>query len=69
MKLAGIAGRAEPHSLFSDLLPPPQPGSRRRRREGIVPDALLERPAAADEADCREDTPRGGALPADNTKS
>ena len=50
MKLAGIAGRAEPHSLFSDLLPPPQPGSRRRRREGIVPDALLERPAAADEA-------------------
>ena len=47
---AGIAGRAEPHSLFSDLLPPPQPGSRRRRREGIVPDALLERPAAADEA-------------------
>ena len=47
---AGIAGRAEPHSLFSDLLPPPQPGSRRRRREGIVPDALLERPAASDEA-------------------
>ena len=25
---AGIAGRAEPHSLFSDLLPPQQPGSR-----------------------------------------
>ena len=47
---AGIAGRAEPHSLFSDLLPPQQPGSQRRRREGIVPDALLEPPAAANEA-------------------
>jgi len=47
---AGIPGRAEPHGLFSDLLPPPLPGARRRRREGIVPDALLERPAATDEA-------------------
>ena len=44
----GPGGAAQP--LFSDLLPPSQPGSQRRRREGIVPDALLERPAPADEA-------------------
>ena len=41
---------AEPHGLFSDLLPPPPPSAWRRRREAIVPDALLERPAATDEA-------------------
>ena len=50
---AGIAGRAELHSLFSDLLPPPQPGSQRRRREGIGSFQMpcwSALPAAADEA-------------------
>jgi len=52
---AGIAGRAEQgQGRTTPLLRPPPAtagaGSRRRRREGIVPDALFERPAAANEA-------------------
>ena len=42
---AGIVGRTEVHTLFSDLLPPPLPGARRERRAGLVPDALLARRA------------------------
>ena len=51
---AGIVGRTEVHTLFSDLLPPPLPGARRERRAGLVPDALLARRATgADEGRVR----------------
>ena len=46
---AGIVGRTEVHTLFSDLLPPPLPGSRRERRAGLVPDALLARRATGED--------------------
>ena len=41
-RAAGLEGRAEPHGLFSDLMPPPPPNQRRKKREGIVPDAMFE---------------------------
>ena len=46
---AGIVGRTEVHTLFSDLLPPPLPGARRGRRAGLVPDALLARRATGED--------------------
>ena len=41
---AGVEGRMEPHGLFADLLPAPVGHQRRARREGLVPDAILDRP-------------------------
>lgn len=41
---AGVEGRMEPHGLFADLLPAPVGHQRRARREGLVPDAVLDRP-------------------------
>ena len=50
---AGVAGRMEPHGLFADLLPAPVGHQRRARREGLVPDAILDRPrAGADDERC-----------------
>ena len=40
---AGIAGRTEPHGIFSSLLPEPVGRQRRARREGLIADALLDR--------------------------
>ena len=50
---AGVEGRTEPHGLFADLLPAPVGHQRRARREGLVPDAILDRPrVGADDARC-----------------
>ena len=48
---AGVTGRTEPHGIFSDLLPAPLGRQRRGCREGLVPDALLDRrrPGSDDE--------------------
>ena len=48
---AGVTGRTEPHGIFSDLLPAPLGRQHRGRREGLVPDALLDRrrPGSDDE--------------------
>ena len=40
---AGIVGRTEVHTLFSDLLPPPLPGSSRARGGSDVPASCLTR--------------------------
>ena len=50
---AGVEGRTEPHGLFADLLPAPVGHQRRARREGLVPDAILDRPrVGADDERC-----------------
>ena len=46
---AGLRGSRETHGLFSDLLPAPLGMQRRRTRHGLVPEATLDRLAAADE--------------------
>ena len=45
---AGIEGRTEVWSLFSSPLPPANARCHRRKRDGLVPDALLRRPTEPD---------------------
>ena len=45
---AGIEGRTELRGLFSSLLPLANARCHRRKRDGLVPDALLRRPTEPD---------------------
>ena len=45
---AGNEGRTEVWSLFSSPLPPANARCHRRKRDGLVPDALLRRPTEPD---------------------